>query len=128
MSARVHPGEPPGSFLCEGFLRAILNPKNERMVEKLLAVVEVHIVPMLNPDGVIVGNNRVNLGGVDMNRRWGEKVMEPNVTPEVHVLKEYMIRHKNQILMYLDLHGHTKGDGIFFYACQPDLPKPNLTD
>lgn len=128
MSARVHPGEPPGSFLCEGFLRAILNPKNERMVEKLLAVVEVHIVPMLNPDGVIIGNNRVNLGGVDMNRRWGEKVMEPNVTPEVHVLKEYMIRHKNQILMYLDLHGHTKGDGIFFYACQPELPKPNLTD
>ena len=25
VSARVHPGEPPGSFLCEGLLRAILN-------------------------------------------------------------------------------------------------------
>lgn len=95
ISARVHPGEPPGSFLCEGFLRAILNPQNERMVEKLLAVVEVHVVPMLNPDGVIVGNNRVNLGGVDMNRRWGEEVLDKNVTPEIYMLKEYMSRYKN---------------------------------
>ena len=30
--------------------------------------------------------------------------------------------------MYLDMHGHTKGEGIFFYACQPELPKPNPTD
>lgn len=27
--------------------------------------------------------------------------------------------------MYLDLHGHTQGEGIFFYACQPKFPKPN---
>ena len=74
-------------------------------------------MPMVNPDGVIIGNNRVNLGGVDMNRRWGSNIMDKNVTPEVFMLKEYMSRYKNQILMFLDLHGHTKGDGIFFYAC-----------
>ena len=121
----MHPGEPPGSFLCEGILRSILNPQNEKTVEKLLTVAEIHVVPMLNPDGVIIGNSRVNLAGVDMNRRWGVSVMEPNVTPEVYMLKEFMSRYKNQILMYLDLHGHTKGEGIFFYACQPPLPKPN---
>lgn len=38
-------------------------------------------------------------------------------------MKEYMMRHKNQILMYLDLHGHTRGEGIFFYACQPGFSK-----
>ena len=26
VAARAHPGEPPGSFLCEGLLRALLNP------------------------------------------------------------------------------------------------------
>ncbi len=59
----------------------------------MLNIVEIVIIPMLNPDGVIIGNNRVNLGGVDMNRRWGAKVMEPTVTPEVHMLKEFMLRH-----------------------------------
>ena len=123
VTARVHPGEPPGSFLCEGLLRAMFNPQNERIVEKLLAVVEIHVVPMLNPDGVIIGNSRINLGGVDMNRRWGASVLEPHVTPEVSTLKDYMSRYKNQILMFLDMHGHTKGEGIFFYACHPDMPK-----
>ena len=50
---------------------------------------------MLNPDGVIIGNNRVNLGGVDMNRRWGDNVLKPMITPEVCMLKEYMKRYKN---------------------------------
>lgn len=107
VTARVHPGESPGSFLCEGLLRAVLNPQNERTVERLLSVAEIHIVPMLNPDGVIIGNSRVNLGGVDMNRRWGANYLKKSISPEIHTLKDYMIRYKNQILMYLDLHGHT---------------------
>ncbi len=28
------------------------------------------IVPMLNPDGVVVGNARVSLSGRDLNRQW----------------------------------------------------------
>lgn len=28
------------------------------------------IVPMLNPDGVIHGNYRCSLSGVDLNRQW----------------------------------------------------------
>jgi len=28
------------------------------------------IVPMLNPDGVIVGNYRCSLSGLDLNRQW----------------------------------------------------------
>jgi murein tripeptide amidase MpaA len=39
----------------------------------LLTLVEIHIVPMINPDGVISGNSRTNLAGVDLNRKWGDK-------------------------------------------------------
>lgn len=28
------------------------------------------IVPMLNPDGVVFGNNRCSLSGLDLNRQW----------------------------------------------------------
>jgi len=36
---------------------------------------------MVNPDGVIHGNNVANLTGVDINRRWkvGEKYCSPSV-------------------------------------------------
>ncbi len=30
------------------------------------------IIPMVNPDGVIHGNSRCNLAGLDLNRKWGE--------------------------------------------------------
>jgi murein tripeptide amidase MpaA len=30
------------------------------------------VVPMVNPDGVIHGNSRCNLSGLDLNRQWGD--------------------------------------------------------
>ena len=32
----------------------------------------IKIVPMLNPDGVILGNYRCSVTGVDLNRQWAE--------------------------------------------------------
>jgi len=39
------------------------------------------IVPMLNPDGVIYGNYRSSLLGVDLNRRWKNpsKYLHPTI-------------------------------------------------
>jgi murein tripeptide amidase MpaA len=31
------------------------------------------IIPMMNPDGVTVGNNRTNISGFDVNRRYSKK-------------------------------------------------------
>ena len=36
------------------------------------------IVPMLNPDGVIVGNTRCNLAGADLNRQYKHCVKARN--------------------------------------------------
>lgn len=43
---------------------------------------------MINPDGVVLGNSRSSLAGVDLNRRWGN----PNAImhPEIYFLKENM--------------------------------------
>ena len=56
-------------------LRSLLKCDTDATVQKLLALVEIHVVPMINPDGVIAGNSRVNMGGVDLNRKWGDKVL-----------------------------------------------------
>lgn len=34
------------------------------------------IIPMVNPDGVIHGNSRCNLAGLDLNRNWGSEVLK----------------------------------------------------
>jgi cytosolic carboxypeptidase protein 2/3 len=43
---------------------------NFKKYESLLANNIVKLVPMVNPDGVIIGNSRSSLAGVDLNRRW----------------------------------------------------------
>ncbi len=43
------------------------------------------IIPMINPDGVIIGNNRSSLVGKDLNRVY----LDPNLklTPEIHAIR-----------------------------------------
>lgn len=66
--ARAHPGESVTSFVCQGFLEFLFgsHPIATILRENFI----FKIVPMLNPDGVFLGNNRCNLIGQDMNRCW----------------------------------------------------------
>jgi cytosolic carboxypeptidase protein 6 len=40
------------------------------MAELLRKNITVKIIPMLNPDGVHLGNQKTNLLGMDLNRSW----------------------------------------------------------
>lgn len=68
VSSRVHPGESNASFIIEGFLDFIVS--NDKEAKALRDTFVFKIVPMLNPDGVIAGNYRTNLNGLDLNRQW----------------------------------------------------------
>lgn len=56
ISARVHPGETPASWMMRGMLDFITGDSAEARLLRSLFVFK--IVPMLNPDGVAFGNNR----------------------------------------------------------------------
>jgi len=43
---------------------------------------------MVNPDGVVLGNNRTSASGDDLNRKWLDASKE--LHPEIYHLKEYM--------------------------------------
>lgn len=68
ISGRVHPGETAASYMMEGVLDFLTGPSPE--AEQIRKMFTFKIIPMLNPDGVVVGNSRCSLAGVDLNRRY----------------------------------------------------------
>jgi len=53
--------------MIQGVIDFLLNPNNKE-AQILRETFIFKIIPMLNPDGVINGNYRCNILGVDLNR------------------------------------------------------------
>ena len=66
VSARVHPVETPSSYVLEGLLGFLLS--EDPAAVGLRRRVVIKVVPMLNPDGVVLGNYRCSTVGQDLNR------------------------------------------------------------
>ena len=118
VTARVHPGETPASFIMEGFLRFLTSDSQEAQELRRKNVFKV--VPMLNPDGVVAGNYRTSASGNDLNRQFIDPC--PNLHPEVSALRTLVgsINSKaltvEPIRAYIDIHGHSKKKSVFIYG------------
>lgn len=66
LTSRVHPGESMVSYLIENMIDYLIGNSVEAKILRENFI--FFIVPMLNIDGVINGNYRCNLSGVDLNR------------------------------------------------------------
>lgn len=116
IQARLHAAETHGSFIMSHILKEFT--KNHEKYDEILNSNIIRLIPMINPDGVIIGNSRSSLAGVDLNRRW----CNPNATmhPELFFLKNSMAydhKHSAGITLFCDLHGHNKANNCFFYGC-----------
>lgn len=69
---------------------------------------------MVNVDGVIHGNSRTEVSGVDPNRMW--KKPSKKICPSIWHLSKEMLHYKDNINLVLDLHSHSKKTGCFFYG------------
>ncbi|NXG97323.1 CBPC2 carboxypeptidase, partial [Loxia leucoptera] len=115
VSARVHPGESGSSWAMRGFLDFLLSPHEDAQLLRRLFVFEV--VPMLNPDGVVVGNSRCSLAGRDPNRAYGKAL--PSSFPGVWHLRAMVQRvlAEREVVLYCDFHGHSRKNNVFMYGC-----------
>ncbi|XP_041761661.1 cytosolic carboxypeptidase 6 isoform X5 [Anopheles merus] len=88
--ARIHPGESPASYVVQGLIE-FLAAANQPISKALREHVVFKIVPMLNPDGVFLGNNRCNVIGHDLNRSWNRlsQYTHPTLSAVMKMLKEY---------------------------------------
>ena len=125
VSARVHPGETFSSLAAHGFIEYIVADTPEARALRDHFVFK--IVPMLNPDGVIHGNYRCSLAGTDLNRRYND--MYPYLYPTVLAMRGLLdsVQQKRGVLLYLDLHCHSKNKNAFVYGCDVlQMPEKQL--
>ncbi|XP_059787588.1 cytosolic carboxypeptidase 2 isoform X2 [Balaenoptera ricei] len=115
LTARVHPGESNGSWIMKGFLDFILS--NSPDAQLLRDIFIFKVVPMLNPDGVIVGNYRCSLAGRDLNRHYKSILKEsfPCIWHTRNMIKRLL--EEREVLLYCDFHGHSRKNNIFLYGC-----------
>ncbi|XP_078526224.1 cytosolic carboxypeptidase 3 isoform X2 [Lissotriton helveticus] len=115
LTARVHPGETNSSWMMKGFLDYILSSKKDACLLRDNFIFKV--VPMLNPDGVIVGNYRCSLSGRDLNRNYRTILKDsfPSVWYTRNMIKRMM--EEREVLLYCDLHGHSRKQNVFMYGC-----------
>ncbi|KAF4708005.1 hypothetical protein FOZ62_028760, partial [Perkinsus olseni] len=114
ITARVHPGESVSSFACEGLIRELLS--ESPLAKKLRAKYVFKIIPMLNPDGVVLGNYRTNLSGRDLNRVWNQPCKF--LHPTIYFAKRALSRCA-PLGVFADLHGHSRKLNWFIYGCLP---------
>ena len=72
-------------------------------------------------DGVVVGNYRCSLAGLDLNRQWSNP--SKDVTPVIYALYCLLWQHRRVLSIYLDLHGHSCEPDAFFYGCDDRDPE-----
>jgi murein tripeptide amidase MpaA len=115
ITGRVHPGESNASFIVEGMIRFLIS--DDGVADALRNTFVFKIVPMLNPDGVIIGNYRCSLSGDDLNRQW--KTPSQRMHPEIFAVKEMFAKtlRWREIYLYVDCHGHSRKKNVFMYGC-----------
>jgi murein tripeptide amidase MpaA len=68
ITARVHPGDSNSSFVMKGLIEFLTSEHEDAIALRRIFVFK--IVPMINVDGVMCGNYRCSLSGIDLNRVW----------------------------------------------------------
>lgn len=123
ISARVHPGETPASHVMNGFLIFIISDDPRALVLRDNFVFK--IIPILNPDGVYRGYYRTDTRGINLNRFYTNPslVDHPTVFAVKEIVMGYYKENKDQVYLYVDLHGHASKKGCFIYGNYLDFTR-----
>jgi hypothetical protein len=115
LMARQHSGETPGSWVLDGFLRAIADLGDNAPL--------VWAVPLSNIDGIEGGDYGKDNFPYDLNRAWGR----PPMRHEVAVIQRDMARWCSRCrpVLAIDFHapGASETGGVYAYVPDPDVDR-----
>ncbi len=110
--ARTHPQETEGFYVTDEIIKILLSENNFAQTVRSNCV--FYIVPMYNPDGVVLGYPRKNANNIDLEANW---FTFPN-QPEVAALKArftQLMSSANPIEVMLNM--HSDSDCARFFVC-----------
>jgi hypothetical protein len=115
LMARQHAGETPGSWVLDGFLRALAGLGRDAPL--------VWAVPLSNIDGVEGGDYGKDNFPYDLNRAWGR----PPMRHEVSVIQRDMARWRTRCrpVLAIDFHapGGSETGGVYTYVPDPEVDR-----
>ena len=103
---RLHPGESQGSWMMDGFIQQLLLPDSHYLRDRCV----FRIIPMVNVDGVVLGNFRTGIMGRDLNRCF-HLVGKYN---EISLIRK--IAEESKPETFIDFHGHSSKKNVFIYG------------
>ena len=115
ITARVHPGETPGTMIFNGILKTLMN--NENPINNILLDNFIFkLIPIINVDGVSNGYFRLEQDGFNLNRCY----LNPNqkINPENYAITKlfYFYASKYKIRYYFDLHADMNTRGVYTFG------------
>lgn len=121
--ARHKPIDSPTNFEVQGILKFLFS--EDPIAVELREFCVFKICPMVNPDGVLIGNSRCSLSGEDLSNVW----LEPDsvLNPEVYSLKKKLvsfIEKFRETNLAFDLSCSPTTKGVHLLGCE-DLPSDN---
>ena len=121
---RQHPPEVPGDLIMEAFVENLLRSGSPQSA--FLERFEVHLFPMLNPDGADGGHWRYNSNGVDLNRDW-EAFNQPETRAVRRALMPLAGDTTRRVFYHIDFHAT---DEHVLYPILPEIEKfpGNITE
>jgi hypothetical protein len=116
---RQHPPETTGQEAYRGFVERLMK-RDDSVATSFRARHRMILAPMPNPDGVDGGNWRLNSGGVDLNRDWGQFSQ-----PETKALSDWIIAQAGdrRVVAMMDFHST---DRTVIYAPPLESPSPTI--
>ena len=119
---RQHPPEVSGAVAFFSFYEALL--ADTALAGQFRERFHIVAIPMLNPDGILGGNWRHNLGGTDLNRDWG-----PFKQPETRLVSDLLDKldsEDKKIRVFLDFHS-TKRNLLYTQDEANETDPPRFT-
>ena len=114
ITARVHPGETPGTLIFNGILKTLINdnPLNKILLDNFI----FKLIPIINVDGVSNGYFRLEQDGFNLNRCY----LNPNqkINPENFAITKlfYFYASNYKIRYYFDLHADMNSRGVYTFG------------
>lgn len=111
--SRQHPPEVTGTLALMPFIDTITGDSD--LAREYRRTFQTIVLPLMNPDGIVHGHWRHNMGGVDTNRDW-----KPFTQPETRAARDEMLKLGKapgaRVFLFLDF--HSTGSDVFY--TQPD--------